>query len=124
MATIFGLLLLALVIIGAWCLFVGCISVVGGFIACILKTKLFWYAVIGGLVGYVIGYQSDKALINCMILGGGLALLEYASDFIEDYTIFRIIFWTLGGIIIGSLLNMIIVGGIVGLLIGLWKALN
>ena len=123
MEIIFGGLLCVLIIIGAWCLFVGCVGVALGAISCILRTRLFWYAVIGGLIGYLLGYQTDRALINCMILGGGLALLEFVSDLIEDYTIFRVVFWTLGGIVIGAFLSMTIIGGIIGLAIGLWKAL-
>lgn len=122
-SVIFGALLLVLLVIGVWCLFVGCVGTILGLIACILRTKLFWYAVVGGLIGYALGYQTDRALINCLILGGGLALLEYASDFIEDYTVFRIVFWTLGGIVIGAVLSLTIIGGIVGFSIGLWKAL-
>ncbi|MBR1605110.1 MAG: hypothetical protein IJ660_03260 [Alphaproteobacteria bacterium] len=113
-----------LIVLAVWCLFVGCVGTVLGLVACIMKTKVFWYAVIGGLIGYLLGYQTDKALVNCMILGGGLALLEFVSDLIEDYTIFRIIFWTLGGIVIGAFLSMTIIGGIIGLGIGLWKALS
>lgn len=124
MATIFGALFLVLIVLAVWCLFVGCVGTVLGLVACIMKTKVFWYAVIGGLIGYLLGYQTDKALVNCMILGGGLALLEFVSDLIEDYTIFRIIFWTLGGIVIGAFLSMTIIGGIIGLGIGLWKALS
>jgi len=123
MATIFGALFVVLILVGAFWLFVGGVSVIFAMIACLFRTRLFWYAVIGGLIGYLLGYQTDRALINCMILGGGLALLEFISDITEDYTIFRVAFWTLGGIVIGAVLSLTVVGGIVGLGIALWKFL-
>lgn len=119
----FGALLLVLVLRGLMYLCAYTVSAILTVIVLILSTKVFWYAVIGGLIGYLLGYQSDRALINFMILGGGLALLEFVSDIIEDYTIFRVIFWTLGGVVIGACLSLTIIGGIVGLGIGLWKAL-
>ena len=90
MATIFSLLLLTLLVVGGFYLVCYCIGGIIGILAAIAESPIFWAAVFGGLVAYLLGYRSDQALITGMIICGGVVTLWYICNFFDC---FDVLFW-------------------------------
>ena len=123
MASIFGLLFTVIVVVAAFYLVCGVLGVTLGIISCVLKTKTFWFAVIGGLIVYALGYHTDQAIRNGLIVGGGLGILGLVCDLMDAPMLITIVGWTVAGVVIGLFFHMAILLGLVGAAIGLYKAL-
>ena len=118
MTAIFSLLLTVAAIVAVWAIIVGIIGVSLGIIKFLLPVII--PTVVGGLIGYMIG-GTEKAVINGMIVGGGLIVLIYVCHLVESFAIFKLIFWVCLGVLLGSFLNMMVIFGIIGLAIGLYR---
>lgn len=121
LSTIFSIIVVILGILLMWGIFILILSLFGAAIKVIISTPIFWAAFIGGLVAYLLGYQSDQSIINGMIWGGGVMALIMVCSWIGSYSIFKIIGWTFLGVAIGYFLGMMIFLGIVGLVIGIYQ---
>lgn len=83
MASVFSLLLTAIVVVAAWYLLCGVLGVTLGIISCVLKTKTFWFAVIGGLIAYALGYHTDRAILYGIIAGAVIGVVCFIWDLFD-----------------------------------------
>ena len=90
MGIIFELLLIVLLLVGGFYLVCYCIGGIIGLLGVITESPIFWAAVFGGLVTYLLGYRSNQALINGMIICGGLVALWSICNLMDS---FDILFW-------------------------------
>ncbi len=85
LATIFSLLLTAIVVVTAFYLVCGAIGVILGVISCILRSVVFWFAVTGGLVMYLHGYRTDGSLMLGMVIGAIIGVIFMIWNPFEDF---------------------------------------
>lgn len=121
LSTIFSIIVVILGLLLLWGLVILILGVCGAAIKVTLSSPIFWAALIGGLVAYLLGYQSDQSIINGMIWGGGTMLLIMVCSWIGSYTVLKVIGWTFLGVALGYFLGMMIFLGIIGFIIGIYQ---
>jgi len=118
---VFSALAVVIFLLIIWGLVILFLSLCGVAAQLIGATPMFWGAVVGGLVAFVIGYQSEQSLITGMIYGGIVGLIILCYSWLKDFWLFRVIICTLIGVGIGQLFGMMIIGGIIGLGVGIYR---
>ena len=118
---LFSALVVSALLYAGWCLVVLFFASCGVAAQLIGATPMFWGAVIGGAIAFLLGYQSEQSLITGMIYGGMVGLIIMCYSWLKDFWLFRVIICTLIGVGIGYFFGMMIIGAIIGLCVGIYR---